>query len=209
MDVSLESKSLSSVGYSRKSYLQVTSRGSQGKLVHLHERRSLALPSVGLAAKLAFILRLSASNLSHISGNFRRKSTTLYKKAAKSLRNKRVISQHFCKMLPSAWSDRLAMAVTPSFQLRIANRLKHWIVDFLSFETTYSMHQLDFRNPNFIYFINFCFHSSFALSLLQFLLRLLNYSIILRYVFNKKTCLKDVFFSFPINKIFSSSNFIL
>ena len=26
---------------------------------------------------------------------------------------------------------------------------------------------------------------------------------------NKKTCLKDVFFSFPINKIFSSSNFIL
>ena len=39
--------------------------------------------------------------------------------------------------------------------------------------------------PNFIYFIHFCFHSSFALSLLQFLLRLLNYLIILRYV-----CLK-------------------
>ncbi|KAL6340569.1 hypothetical protein AAG906_010477 [Vitis piasezkii] len=47
------------------------------------------------AAKLASILRFSASNLSHISGNFRRKSTTL-QKAAKSL-NKRVISQHFAK----------------------------------------------------------------------------------------------------------------
>ena len=35
------------------------------------------------------------------------------------------------------------MAVTPSFQLWIANRLKHWIVDFLSFETTYSMHKLN------------------------------------------------------------------
>ena len=37
------------------------------------------------------------------------------------------------------------MAITPSFQLRIAHRLKHWIVDFLSFETTYSMHNLDSR----------------------------------------------------------------
>ena len=50
-----------------------------------------------------------------------------------------------CKLLPSAWSDWLVMAVTPSFQLRIAYRLKHWIFDFLSFETTYSMHKLDFR----------------------------------------------------------------
>nr|CAN77502.1 hypothetical protein VITISV_032145 [Vitis vinifera] len=41
--------------------------------------------------------------------------------------------------LPSAWSDRLPMAVTPSFQLRITYRLKHWIVNFLSFETTYSL----------------------------------------------------------------------
>ncbi|KAL6332963.1 hypothetical protein AAG906_019977 [Vitis piasezkii] len=48
MDVSLESKSLPSVGNSRKSYLQVTSqRLARGKLVHLHGRRSLALPSVG------------------------------------------------------------------------------------------------------------------------------------------------------------------
>ena len=39
----------------------------------------------------------------------------------------------------------LAMAVTSSFQLRIAYRLKHWIVDFLRFEMVYSMHQLNFR----------------------------------------------------------------
>ena len=37
------------------------------------------------------------------------------------------------------------MAVTSSFQLRIVHRLKHWIVDFLSFEMVYRMHQLDFR----------------------------------------------------------------
>ncbi|KAL6326213.1 hypothetical protein AAG906_001608 [Vitis piasezkii] len=49
MDVSLESKSLPSVGYSKKSYLQTTSqRLARGKLVNLHGRRSLALPSVGL-----------------------------------------------------------------------------------------------------------------------------------------------------------------
>ena len=97
------------------------------------------------AAKLASTLMFSASSLQHISGNFRRKYTLLYKKAAKSLRNKRVISQHFGKMLPSAWSDWLAMAVTSSFQLRIVHRLKHWIVDFLSFEMVYNMHQLDSR----------------------------------------------------------------
>ena len=50
-----------------------------------------------------------------------------------------------CKMLPSARSDWLEMAATSSFQLRIAHCLKHWIVDFLSFEMVYSMHQLDFR----------------------------------------------------------------
>ena len=59
-------------------------------------------------------------------------------------RSKRVISQQ-CKILPSAWSDRLPMAVTPSFQLRIVQRLKHWIFDFSSFETTYSMHKLNSR----------------------------------------------------------------
>ncbi|RVW67105.1 hypothetical protein CK203_066034 [Vitis vinifera] len=48
MDVSVESKSLPSVGYSRKSYLQTTSqRLARDKLVHLNGRRSLALSSVG------------------------------------------------------------------------------------------------------------------------------------------------------------------
>ena len=48
MDVFLESKSLPSVGYSRKSYLQITSqRLAKDKLVHLNGRRTLALPSVG------------------------------------------------------------------------------------------------------------------------------------------------------------------
>nr|CAN69639.1 hypothetical protein VITISV_040272 [Vitis vinifera] len=41
------------------------------------------------AAKLASTLRFSAPSLRHISGNFRRKYTLLYKKVAKSLRNKR------------------------------------------------------------------------------------------------------------------------
>ena len=50
-----------------------------------------------------------------------------------------------CKMLPSAWSDWLAMVATSSFQLQIAHRLKHWIVDFLSFEMVYSLYHLDFR----------------------------------------------------------------
>ncbi|RVW80840.1 Transposon Ty3-I Gag-Pol polyprotein [Vitis vinifera] len=100
MDVSLEFKSLPSVGYSRKSYLQVTSqRLARDKLVNLHGRRSLALPSVG-----------PASNVSQISGNFRRNSTTLCKMAAKSSRNKRVISQRCAKFFLQLGSDRLAMA---------------------------------------------------------------------------------------------------
>ena len=49
------------------------------------------------------------------------------------------------KMLPSAGSDWLAKAATSSFQLRIAHRLKHWIVDFLRFEMVYSMHQFNLR----------------------------------------------------------------
>ncbi|WKA01463.1 hypothetical protein VitviT2T_019744 [Vitis vinifera] len=49
------------------------------------------------------------------------------------------------KMLPSAGSDWLEKVTTSSFQLRIVYRWKHWIVDFLSFEMVYSMHQLDLR----------------------------------------------------------------
>ena len=46
---------------------------------------------------------------------------------------------------PSAWCDRLLMALTSSFQLRIAHRLKHWIFYFPSFETTYSIYNLRSR----------------------------------------------------------------
>ena len=49
------------------------------------------------AAKLASTLRFQASLSRHISGTVRRKYILLYRKAAKSLRNKRVISQHFGK----------------------------------------------------------------------------------------------------------------
>nr|CAN79497.1 hypothetical protein VITISV_020751 [Vitis vinifera] len=77
------------------------------------------------AAKLASTLRFSASNLRHISGNFRRKSTTLCKKAAKFSQQK-ADSATLCKILPSTWSDRLEMTVTPSFQLRIAHRCTKW-----------------------------------------------------------------------------------
>ena len=54
---------------------------------------------------------------------------------------------HFTALrnLSSAWSDRLPMAVTPSFQLRITHRLKNWIANFPSFEMTYSMHKLSSR----------------------------------------------------------------
>ena len=71
------------------------------------------------------------SSLRHVSGGFRRNSIALYKKAAKFSQQKADFA--------TLWSDLLAMAVTPSFQLRIAHRLKHWILDFLSFEMVYRM----------------------------------------------------------------------
>ncbi|RVW29656.1 hypothetical protein CK203_098349 [Vitis vinifera] len=182
MDVSLESKSLPSVGYSRKSYLQVTSqRLARGKLVHFHGWKSLALPSVGPVDARdiyrgvfpTFPLRnLMVGGLqgeewkfiqkylkkiskrvgakyrklqAHFAGengvceisqtlkrvakyfrNNKRNSIALYKKAAKFSQQKADFA--------TLWSDLLAMAVTPSFQLRIMHRLKHWILDFLSFE---------------------------------------------------------------------------
>nr|CAN71899.1 hypothetical protein VITISV_024620 [Vitis vinifera] len=67
-------------------------------------------------AKLASTLRFQASLSRYTSGIFRRKSTTLCKKAAKFSQQK-ADSATLCKMLPSAWSNRLTMAVTPSFQL--------------------------------------------------------------------------------------------
>ena len=86
---------------------------------------------------------------SQISGSFRRISQSC-KMAAKFRSMKDTISQpkaNFAALWnwPSAWSDWLPMAVTPSFQLRIVHRLKHWISNFSSFKTTYSMHKLSSR----------------------------------------------------------------
>ena len=52
-----------------------------------------------------------------------------------------VISQ--LRNWPSTWCDWLPMAITSSFQLQFMYHLKRWIADFPSFETTYSMHEMD------------------------------------------------------------------
>ncbi|RVW33136.1 Retrovirus-related Pol polyprotein from transposon opus [Vitis vinifera] len=170
MDVSLESKSLPSVGNSRKSYLQVTSqRLARGKLVHLLGRRSLALPSVGPGEFWDLDNKNLMKNISSVGRKYREALGTISqvqtrsarfrrctKRAAKSLRSKRLISQRcevvfqlvvfgfhrdgklqgeihstvqkgceiisqqkgdfaaLCKILLSAWSDRLAMATSGS-----------------------------------------------------------------------------------------------
>ncbi|RVW73344.1 hypothetical protein CK203_057736 [Vitis vinifera] len=119
MDVSLESKSLPSVGYSRKSYLEVTSqRLARGKLVH---------SMVGN--------HLPYQVLAQVTLRYRQKEKhhTVQKGHEITSQQKGDFAT-LCKMLPSARSDWLVMAATSSFQLRIAHRLKHWIVDFLSFE---------------------------------------------------------------------------
>ena len=86
----------------------------------------------------------------NVSKNVDRK----YREASGEFRSKKdTISQPkadfaVVRNLPSSWSDRLPMVVTPSFQLRIAHRLKHWIADFPSFKTTYSMHKLSSRKSS-------------------------------------------------------------
>ena len=45
----------------------------------------------------------------------------------------------------SAWCDLILMAITSSFELRFIHRLKCWIPDFPSFETTYSMNEMNSR----------------------------------------------------------------
>ena len=72
-------------------------------------------------------LKMSIANIQKHLGGFRRR--------ARWLRN-----------WPLAWCDWLPMALTSSFQLRFANRLKRWIADFPRFELKYSMHQMDFKN---------------------------------------------------------------
>ena len=89
-----------------------------------------------------------AKNLKMLVANIGKLQEKFHSKRATKFRSKRTsFSQpkaDFAAVqnLPSAWSDRLAMAVTPSFQLRIAYCLKHWIFYFLSFEEKYNMHKL-------------------------------------------------------------------
>ena len=42
------------------------------------------------------------------------------------------------------WSSWLPKAISSSFQLQIVNGLKHWILDFQSFEMVYSIQKMDF-----------------------------------------------------------------
>ncbi|RVX01237.1 Disease resistance-like protein DSC2 [Vitis vinifera] len=79
-DIAPESKSLPSVGNSRKSYLEVTyQRLARGKLVHFHGWKSLALPSVGPAKTTELCIlalgtfpgNLSSKELEQASGGFR------------------------------------------------------------------------------------------------------------------------------------------
>ena len=56
-------------------------------------------------------------------------------------RNQRLISQ--LQNWPLSWCDWFPMATTSSFQLRFVYCLKRWILDFPSFKTTYSMHEMD------------------------------------------------------------------
>ena len=93
--------------------------------------------------------KMSVTNIWKHSGEFRR-STKWLRNFADKQGGCEIISQPKADFValrnwPSAWSDLLPMALTSSFQLRFMNRLKHWIVDFLIFETTYSMYKLDFR----------------------------------------------------------------
>ena len=85
---------------------------------------------------------------SQISGSFRRTLPLYVQEGCEISQQKDIIfaAQGWFRSrakIPSTWSDLLAMAVTPSFQLRITHRLKHWIFYFLIFETTYRMHKLD------------------------------------------------------------------
>ena len=46
---------------------------------------------------------------------------------------------------PSSWCSWIPMAITSSFQLQFAHRLKFWTSDFPSFEKIYGMYKMDPR----------------------------------------------------------------
>ena len=53
--------------------------------------------------------------------------------------------RNFRSSIRSALCSCLQIVITSSFQLQLMYRLKHWTPNFLSFETTYGMHEMDFR----------------------------------------------------------------
>ena len=103
--------------------------------------------------------KISVANIWKHSGEFHRRARWIRNFATwrTQFRSQRLISQpsscdfatkgwfHSLRNWPSAWCDWLPMALTPWFQLRIKHRLKRWITDFPSFETTYSIHKLSSR----------------------------------------------------------------
>ena len=66
--------------------------------------------------------------------------------AAKWALGCQIFAAHFvAAKFRTAWCGCLQTTITSSFQLQIMHRLKHWIFDFPSFETTYGIHQLSSR----------------------------------------------------------------
>nr|CAN76653.1 hypothetical protein VITISV_035880 [Vitis vinifera] len=95
--------------------------------------------------EVGFHLEVLSSQLAAYIGQLQREIDPTVQKGYEITSQQKGDFAALCKMLPSALSDWLPLAATSSFQLRIVYRLKHWIVDFLSFEMVYSMHQLESR----------------------------------------------------------------
>ena len=98
-----------------------------------------------------------------------------------------------CRNDPPAWCNCFQMAITSSFQLWFANRLKRWTPDFPRFKTIYSIYIMDsrkcskfvlkFRVYNAIRFLSSKFPCSWILLHASFpmLSCLLSYSIMVIY----------------------------
>ena len=72
-------------------------------------------------------LKMSVANIGKLQEKFCctvQNGCEIFAAKGQHFRSPRLISQS-CNILPSAWSDLIAMAVTPSFQLRITHCSKH------------------------------------------------------------------------------------
>ncbi|RVW30319.1 hypothetical protein CK203_053969 [Vitis vinifera] len=149
---------LPSVGNSRKSYLQVTSqRLAKGKLVHLLGRRSLVLPSVGpganevceisqmhkkgceitsqqtlISQRCEVVFQLMVFGFQR-DGKLQGEIHSTVQKGCEIISQQKGDFVALCKILPSAWSDRLAMAIffasPPCIpDLLMAKDFKAWVL---------------------------------------------------------------------------------